>query len=133
MKKKKLIIITMVAVSLLVISLLAAVLAKFVNTKIIQDSIVSGNLVFVSDYLTDDATAPQYIVYGDSVTFKIKNFDTLNIATEEVTYTVSGATVLPAGGTLVKSTESANTHTITGTAGKSYTVTATTSTHYSGY
>lgn len=106
MKKR---IIAVVSAALLVLSVLciAPALAKYTTEQGKQSEIHSDEFYFTSDYLSESAI-PEHKIYGDSVSFEIRNFiDSLrtNVANIEYTVSASDGTLSSNGGTLTGGTE----------------------------
>lgn len=110
-------------------------IAKYVVN--LQESTIakSADLVFESDYLTDDDNIPEYNIYSDSVSFKLKNNDDENLYKNEknISYTIttSGGTLSSSNGTLKKGSNDEDTITLTSDSEQSCIVEATTKKPYS--
>ena len=114
MKKR---IIAVVSAALLVLSVLciAPALAKYTTEQGKQSEIHSDEFYFTSDYLSESAI-PEHKIYGDSVSFEIRNFiDSLrtNVANIEYTVSASDGTLSSNGGTLTGGTEKCSKITLT--------------------
>ena len=77
---------------LLVVTLLAFVIpsvAKYITKKGQQSEFTSQNFYFSSNFLKSDEV-PTYEIYGNTVTFAVRNYiDSLRINAEDINYTVS--------------------------------------------
>ena len=77
---------------LLVVTLLAFVIpsvAKYITKKGQQSELTSQNFYFSSNFLKSDEV-PTYEIYGNTVTFAVRNYiDSLRINAEDINYTVS--------------------------------------------
>lgn len=114
---KKRIIAVVVSAALLVLSVLCVVpaLAKYSTEQGKQSEINSPEFYFTSDYLSE-SVLPEYKIYGDSVSFEIRNFiDSFRASKEDITYTVSAnvGTLSSNGGTLTAETADSDTITLT--------------------
>ena len=114
---KKRIIAVVVSAALLVLSVLCVVpaLAKYSTEQGKQSEINSPEFYFTSDYLSE-SVLPEYKIYGDSVSFEIRNFiDSFRVSKEDITYTVSAnvGTLSSNGGTLTAETADSDTITLT--------------------
>ena len=111
--------------------LLGNLYAKYTK-EITETAVIGDDTVFVvsSDYLTDDATIPEYNVYDNTIIFNIKNNKDENvlITDDNITYTVSSdrGTLSQASGTLIKNSNNEDTITLTSDVLQSCTVTLTT-------
>ena len=134
---KKRIIAVVVSAALLVLSVLCVVpaLAKYSTEQGKQLEINSPEFYFTSDYLSE-SVLPEYKIYGDSVSFEIRNFiDSFRVSKEDITYTVSAnvGTLSSNGGTLTAETADSDTITLTYSgeeAEKEITVTVTSTSPY---
>ena len=136
MKKKKITVAVISAISALTLMLgIVPSLAKYVTEHGKQSEVVSDNFYFTSDYLSESAI-PEHKIYGDSVSFEIRNFiDSLrtNVANIEYTVSASDGTLSSNGGTLIGGTENCAKITLTYSgeeAEKEITVTVTSSSPY---
>lgn len=114
---KKRIIAVVVSAALLVLSVLCVVpaLAKYSTEQGKQSEINSPEFYFTSDYLSE-SVLPEYKIYGDSVSFEIRNYiDSFRVSKEDITYTVSAnvGTLSSNGGTLTAETADSDTVTLT--------------------
>ena len=116
MKKKKITVAVISAVSVLAIILcFAPSFAKYITTQGRQSKLDSDHFYFSSDYLSESAI-PEHKIYGDSVSFEIRNYiDSLRVSKENITYTVSApdGTLSSVGGTLNGGTKASDTVTLT--------------------
>lgn len=106
---KKRIIIAGVSITLGVIIVLCVALmfAKYIINLGEQSEITSQNFYFSSNFLKSDEVPPTYKIYGNTVTFEVRNYiDSLRINPTDIEYTVSadGGRLDKTGGTLEKST-----------------------------
>ena len=108
MKKKKITVAVISAVSALILMLgIAPSLAKYVTEHGKQSKVVSDNFYFTSDYLSESAI-PEHKIYGDSVSFEIRNYiDSSRVNASDIVYTVTATdgTLSSNGGTLIGGTE----------------------------
>ncbi|MGM9644728.1 MAG: hypothetical protein ACI3X1_06545 [Eubacteriales bacterium] len=114
---KKRIIAVVVSVALLILSVLCVVptLAKYSTEQGKQSEINSPEFYFASDSLSE-SVLPEYKIYGNSVSFEIRNYiDSFRVNKEDITYTVSATdgTLSSGGGTLTGDTNSTDTITLT--------------------
>ena len=90
MKKRR--IITVISV-LLVVTLLFFVIftvAKYITKEGKQSKLTSQNFYFSSNFLKSDKVPPVYEIYGNTVTFAVRNYiDSLRINDSAINYTVS--------------------------------------------
>ena len=118
-----------------VICVSISLFAKYVIN--LQDTTIakSTDLVFVSDYLTDDDNIPEYDIYSDSVSFKLKNNDDENLYKNEkdISYsiTTSAGTLSSSSGTLKKDSNDEDTIILTSDSEQSCIVEVTTTKPYS--
>lgn len=116
MKKKKITVAVISAVSVLILMLgIAPSLAKYVTEYGKQSEVVSDNFYFTSDYLSESAI-PEHKIYGDSVSFEIRNYiDSSRVNASDIAYTVSATdgTLSSEGGTLTGGTAGSDTITLT--------------------
>ncbi len=115
--------------------------AKYVSEKKTNAGITPNEFYFTSDYLKEvrsGDTVPTYKVYADSVKFTVANNDGVNYAECDIKYTVSitagsGGSLSTGGDKTLTAGESekSETHTLKGTAGQTYTVTAASTSPYS--
>lgn len=136
MKKKKITVAVISAVSVLAIILcFAPSFAKYITTQGRQSKLDSDHFYFSSDYLSESAI-PEHKIYGDSVSFEIRNFiDSLRTNVADIEYTVSAGdgTLSSNGGTLIGGTKNCAKITLTYSgeeAEKEITVTVTSSSPY---
>ena len=124
MKKKKITVAVISAISALILMLgIAPSLAKYVTEYGKQSEVVSDNFYFTSDYLSE-STIPEHKIYGDSVSFEIRNYiDSSRVNASDIVYTVSANV-----GTLTQGGEPTSGGTINGGTKAAHTVTLT----YSG-
>lgn len=88
---KKRIIAVVVSAALLILSVICVVpaLAKYSTEQGKQSEINSPEFYFTSDSLSE-SVLPEYKIYGNSVSFEIRNFiDIFRVSKEDITYTVS--------------------------------------------
>lgn len=90
MKKKKITVAVISAISALILMLgIAPSLAKYVTEYGKQSEVVSDNFYFTSDYLSESAI-PEHKIYGDSVSFEIRNYiDSSRVNASDIVYTVT--------------------------------------------
>lgn len=116
MKKKKITVAVISAVSALILMLgIAPSLAKYVTEYGKQSEVVSDNFYFTSDYLSESAI-PEHKIYGDSVSFEIRNYiDSSRVNASDIVYTVTAnvGTLSFEGGTLTGGTAGSDTITLT--------------------
>ena len=136
MKKKKITVAVISAISALILMLgIAPSLAKYVTEYGKQSEVVSDNFYFTSDYLSESAI-PEHKIYGDSVSFEIRNYiDSSRVNASDIVYTVTAnvGTLSSEGGTLIGGTENCAKITLTYSgeeAEKEITVTVTSSSPY---
>ena len=136
MKKKKITVAVISAISALILMLgIVPSLAKYVTEHGKQSEVVSDNFYFTSDYLSE-STIPEHKIYGDSVSFEIRNYiDSSRVNASDIVYTVtaSGGTLSSVGGTLTAETADSDIITLTYSgeeAEKEITVTVTSSSPY---
>ena len=136
MKKKKITVAVISAVSVLAIILcFAPSFAKYITTQGRQSKLDSDHFYFSSDYLSE-GVLPEYKIYGDSVSFEIRNYiDSSRVNASDIEYTVSASdgTLSSGGGTLIGGTEKCAKITLTYSgeeAEKEITVTVTSSSPY---
>ena len=136
MKKKKITVAVISAVSVLAIILcFAPSFAKYITTQGRQSKLDSDHFYFSSDYLSEDVL-PEYKIYGDSVSFEIRNYiDSSRVNASDIVYTVTATdgTLSSNGGTLIGGTEKCAKITLTYSgeeAEKEITVTVTSSSPY---
>lgn len=115
---KKRIIIAGVSITLGVIIVLCVALmfAKYIINLGEQSEITSQNFYFSSNFLKSDEVPPTYKIYGNTVTFEVRNYiDSLRINPTDIEYTVSanGGRLDKTGGTLEKSTSASQEVTLT--------------------
>ncbi len=115
---KKRIIIAGVSITLGVIIVLCVALmfAKYKINLGKQSEITSQNFYFSSNFLKSDEVPPTYKIYGNTVTFEVRNYiDSLRINPTDIKYTVSadGGRLDKTGGTLEKSTSASQEVTLT--------------------
>ena len=77
LKKSKLILLIIFIVFFIYVSISFS--AKYVVNLQNTTFAKSTDLLFVSDYLTNDEEIPEYDIYSDSVIFKLKNNDDENL------------------------------------------------------
>ncbi len=136
MKKKKITVAVISAVSVLILMLgIAPSLAKYVTEYGKQSEVVSDNFYFTSDYLSESAI-PEHKIYGDSVSFEIRNYiDSSRVNASDIVYTVTATdgTLSFDGRPLIGGTENCAKITLTYSgeeAEKEITVTVTSSSPY---
>ena len=136
MKKKKITVAVISAVSVLAIILcFAPSFAKYITTQGRQSKLDSDHFYFSSDYLSE-GVLPEYKIYGDSVSFEIRNYiDSSRVNASDIVYTVTATdgTLSSNGGTLIGGTEKCAKITLTYSgeeAEKEITVTVTSSSPY---
>ena len=136
MKKKKITVAVISAISALTLMLgIVPSLAKYVTEYGKQSEVVSDNFYFTSDYLSESAI-PEHKIYGDSVSFEIRNYiDSSRVNASDIVYTVTATdgTLSSNGGTLIGGTEKCAKITLTYSgeeAEKEITVTVTSSSPY---
>lgn len=116
MKKKKITVAVISAVSVLAIILcFAPSFAKYITTQGRQSKLDSDHFYFSSDYLSE-GVLPEYKIYGDSVSFEIRNYmDSFRFNDSDIAYTVSATdgTLSSEGGTLTGGTAGSDTITLT--------------------
>ena len=136
MKKKKITVAVISAISALILMLgIVPSLAKYVTEYGKQSEVVSDNFYFTSDYLSESAI-PEHKIYGDSVSFEIRNYiDSSRVNASDIVYTVTATdgTLSSNGGTLIGGTENCAKITLTYSGEKAeneITVTVTSSSPY---
>ena len=136
MKKKKITVAVISAISALILMLgIVPSLAKYVTEHGKQSEVVSDNFYFTSDYLSESAI-PEHKIYGDSVSFEIRNYiDSLRVNASDIVYTVTATdgTLSFDGRPLIGGTENCAKITLTYSgeeAEKEITVTVTSSSPY---
>ena len=116
MKKKKITVAVISAVSVLAIILcFAPSFAKYITTQGRQSKLDSDHFYFSSDYLSE-GVLPEYKIYGDSVSFEIRNYiDSSRVNASDIVYTVTATdgTLSFEGGTLTGGTAGSDTITLT--------------------
>ena len=116
MKKKKITVAVISAVSVLAIILcFAPSFAKYITTQGRQSKLDSDHFYFSSDYLSE-GVLPEYKIYGDSVSFEIRNYiDSSRVNASDIVYAVSATdgTLSSNGGTLTGYTKDVDTITLT--------------------
>ena len=109
MKKKKITVAVISAISALTLMLgIVPSLAKYVTEQGKQSTVVSDNFYFTSDYLSESTMIPEHKIYGDSVSFEIRNYiDSSRVNASDIVYTVTATdgTLSSNGGTLIGGTE----------------------------
>ena len=137
MKKKKITVAVISAISALILMLgIVPSLAKYVTEHGKQSKVVSDNFYFTSDYLSESTMIPEHKIYGDSVSFEIRNYiDSSRVNASDIVYTVTATdgTLSSNGGTLIGGTENCAKITLTYSgeeAEKEITVTVTSSSPY---
>lgn len=137
MKKKKITVAVISAVSVLAIILcFAPSFAKYITTQGRQSKLDSDHFYFTSDYLSESTMIPEHKIYGDSVSFEIRNYiDSSRVNASDIVYTVTATdgTLSSNGGTLIGGTEKCAKITLTYSgeeAEKEITVTVTSSSRY---
>ena len=137
MKKKKITVAVISAISALILMLgIVPSLAKYVTEQGKQSTVVSDNFYFTSDYLSESTMIPEHKIYGDSVSFEIRNYiDSSRVNASDIAYTVSASdgTLSSNGGTLIGGTENCAKITLTYSGEKAeneITVTVTSSSPY---
>ena len=137
MKKKKITVAVISAISALTLMLgIVPSLAKYVTEHGKQSKVVSDNFYFTSDYLSESTMIPEHKIYGDSVSFEIRNYiDSLRVNASDIVYTVSASdgTLSSDGRPLIGGTENCAKITLTYSgeeAEKEITVTVTSSSPY---
>ena len=137
MKKKKITVAVISAISALAIILcFAPSFAKYITTQGRQSKLDSDHFYFSSDYLSESTMIPEHKIYGDSVSFEIRNYiDSSRVNASDIVYTVTATdgTLSSNGGTLIGGTEKCAKITLTYSgeeAEKEITVTVTSSSPY---
>ena len=137
MKKNKITVAVISVVSFFALMLgIVPSLAKYVTEQGKQSTVVSDNFYFTSDYLSESTMIPEHKIYGDSVSFEIRNYiDSSRVNASDIVYTVTatGGTLSSNGGTLIGGTEKCAKITLTYSgeeAEKEITVTVTSSSPY---
>ena len=117
MKKKKITVAVISAISALILMLgIVPSLAKYVTEQGKQSTVVSDNFYFTSDYLSESTMIPEHKIYGDSVSFEIRNYiDSSRVNASDIVYTVTATdgTLSSEGGTLTGGTAGSDTITLT--------------------
>lgn len=114
MKKRKLIAGVSILLGLIIVLCVVLMLAKYKIHLGEQGEITSQNFYFSSNFLKSDEVPPVYEIYGNTVTFEVRNYiDSKRINPTDIEYTV-----LPDGGTVDISRGS-----LTGAASSSATIT----------
>ena len=136
MKKKKITVAVISVISALTLMLgIAPALAKYTTEQGKQSEIHSDEFYFTSDYL-NEGVLPEHKIYGDSVSFEIRNYiDSSRVNASDIVYTVTATdgTLSSNGGTLIGGTEKCAKITLTYSgeeAEKEITVTVTSSSPY---
>ena len=137
MKKKKITVAVISAISALILMLgIVPSLAKYVTEQGKQSTVVSDNFYFTSDYLSESTMIPEHKIYGDSVSFEIRNYiDSSRVNASDIVYTVTATdgTLSFDGRPLIGGTENCAKITLTYSgeeAEKEITVTVTSSSPY---
>lgn len=102
MKKRRIIAGVSVMLGLIVLLCVTLMFAKYKMNLGKQREITSQNFYFSSNFLKSDEE-PVYEIYGNTVTFEVRNFiDSLRINTTDISYTVTadGCTIDTSSGTL---------------------------------
>lgn len=132
LKKSKLILLIIFIVFFIYVSISFS--AKYVVNLQNTTFAKSTDLLFVSDYLTNDEEIPEYDIYSDSVTFKLKNNDDENLYKNEqnVSYiiTTSAGTLSSSSGTLKNGSNDEDAITLTSDSEQSCIVEVTTKKPY---
>lgn len=115
MKKRIIIAGVSITLGLIIMLCVALLFAKYKMNLGEQSEITSQNFYFSSNFLKSGEVPPTYEIYGNTVTFEVRNYiDSLRINATEINYTVSAE-----GGSLNK------TGTLTGGTAKSESITLT--------
>lgn len=108
MNKKRITIIIIGTILLIALgTIIVPTVAKYIKEQGKQSELESGNFYFTSDYL-DAGEMPTYEIFGNSVTFEIRNYvDSLRINDTNIDYTVSTTEgiISNSSGTLEKSSQ----------------------------
>jgi len=132
LKKSKLILLIIFIVFFIYVSISFS--AKYVVNLQNTTFAKSTDLLFVSDYLTNDEEIPEYDIYSDSVIFKLKNNDDENLYKNEqnVSYiiTTSAGTLSSSSGTLKNGSNDEDAITLTSDSEQSCIVEVTTKKPY---
>ena len=105
MKKRIIIAGVSITLGLIIVFCVAFMFAKYITNKGKQSEITSQNFYFSSNFLKSDEVPPTYEIYGNSVTFEVRNYiDSLRINATDIDYTVSATE----GSSLKKSGEAEN-------------------------
>jgi len=105
--------------------------AKYVVNLFQSQATIPADYIFLSDYLSESNET--FIVYGNTATFNIKNYDVMGCSNQEIEYSISsnnGGSLSITNSTLTGGTNSKNEITLTGTPGTTYEVTATSTKPY---
>ncbi len=105
--------------------------AKYVVSLFQSQATIPANYIFLSDYLSENNET--FIVYGNTATFNIKNYDAMGYTNGDIEYSISsnnGGTLNKTNSTLTGGGNAKDEITLTGTPGKTYEVTATSTKPY---
>lgn len=90
MEKRKIISGVSVALCLIILLFVAFMLAKYKINLGEQSEITSKNFYFSSNFLKADEVPPVYEIYGNTVTFQVRNYvDGIRINDSEISYTAT--------------------------------------------
>lgn len=90
MKKRIIIAGVSIALGLIIVLCVALMFAKYKMSLGEQSEITSQNFYFSSNFLNSDEVPPTYEIYGNTVTFEVRNYiDSLRYNATDIKYTVS--------------------------------------------
>jgi len=105
--------------------------AKYVVNIFQSQATIPANYIFLSDYLSESNET--FIVYGNTATFNIKNYDVMGYTKGNIEYIISsdkGGILSTTNSTLIGGANNNDEITLTGTPGTTYEVTATSTKPY---
>ncbi len=105
--------------------------AKYVANIFQRQTAIPANYIFLSDYLSESNET--FIVYGNTATFNIKNYDVMGNTKGDIKYSISsnnGGTLSIENSTLTGGVNDNDEITLTGTPGTTYEVIAKSTTPY---
>ncbi len=132
-KRKKINIIPLLILFIIITSIIYHMpsVAKYV-VNIFQSKVtIPANYIFLSDYLSEGNET--FIVYGNTATFNIKNYDAMGYTNRDIEYSISsnnGGTLSKESSTLTGGENYKDEITLIGTPGKTYEVIATSTKPY---
>lgn len=116
MKKRKIIAGVSALIGLIILLCVTLMFAKYKMNLGKQSEITSQNFYFSSNFLKADEVPPSYEIYGNTVTFEVRNYiDSLRINDTNISYTVTadGVAVDTSSGTLGKGAKNSDSITLT--------------------